>query len=368
MTYGLRNAWMFTKILFVRLRFIFVFVVIGLIVGNWNYILNVVDKLTRPSKADDMVQGEFEWYCPMHPTVIRSDAKENCPICGMPLSKRKRGEKTQPPAGVLSRLQLSPYRIKQAGLATEEIQYRTLVREIRTVGYIAYDERRLSHVTARTAGRIDKLFVDFTGTTVKTGDPLVWIYSPDLVTTQEEYLLALKTLEEIKSQGQHDGASIARGKDLVDSARERLWLWGITDEQIKALEESKKVETHLKIHSPVDGTVIARRVLAGEYVSEGTELYLIADLSAVWMQAEVFERDIGLVQLGQAIEITTEAYPGESFVGSVAFIDPTVANETRTVKVRVDVQNEDGKLKPGMYVTAVLRIPLGKRGEIFYGC
>jgi len=286
----------------------------------------------------------------------------------MPLSKRRRGEKTQLPAGVLSRLQLSPFRIRQAGLAIEQVQYRTLVREIRTVGFIEYDERRLSHITARTAGRIDKLFVDFTGTAVKKNDPLVWIYSPDLVTTQEEYLLALKTLEEIKSQEQHEEASVARAKRLADSARERLRLWGITDEQIKALEESKKAETHLKIHSPIDGTVIARHVLAGQYVSEGTELYLIADLSAVWMQAEVFERDIGLVNLGQAIEITTEAYPGEAFVGNVAFIQPTVQDETRTVKVRVDVQNKEAKLKPGMYVTAVLRVPLGKRGEIFYGC
>lgn len=286
----------------------------------------------------------------------------------MPLSKRKRGEKTQLPAGVLSRLQLSPYRIRQAGIATEEVRYRTLVREIRTVGFFEYDERRLARLTARTAGRVDKLFVDFTGTTVKKGDPLVWLYSPDLVTTQEEYLLAIKTLKDIEAQPQHDESAVARAGRLVSAARERLQLWGISDEQIKALEQSGKAETHLKILSPIDGTVISRHALAGQYVAEGSELYLLADLSVVWMQAEVFERDIGLVKVGQIVEIRSEAYPGEMFTGTIAFIQPTVQTETRTVKVRVDVENRDGKLKPGMYSTAILRVPLGNSGEIFYGC
>lgn len=286
----------------------------------------------------------------------------------MPLSKRKRGEKPQLPLGVLSRLQLSPYRIRQAGLATEEITYRTLVRELRTVGTIEFDERRLSHITARTPGRIDRLFVDFTGTTIKKNDPLVWLYSPDLLTTQEQYLLAIRTLEELKTNDKADPSSIDRAQSLVDSTRRRLELWGITEDQIKNLEEAKKAQTHLKIHSPVDGTVIARHVLAGQYVTEGTELYLVADLSTVWMQAEVFERDMGLVKHGQAVEISSEAYPGETFTGIVAYIHPTLQAETRTVKVRVDVPNPQGKIKSGMYVTAVLRIPVGKQEEVFYGC
>lgn len=355
------------SILFVRLRFILVFVVIGLIVGNWDFITNVVGKLTRPSKASDLVSGEFEWYCPMHPSVVRNDPSEKCPICGMPLSKRKKGEKPKMPAGVLQVLTLTPTRVEQAGIATEEVTFRTLVREVRTVGFIEYDERRLAHITARTAGRVDKLYVDFTGTTVKRGDRLVWIYSPDLVTTLEEYLLAVRALEQIKTRGGDSGA-VERAQRTVDSARERLRLWGITDQQIKKLEESKKVETHLEILSPIDGTVISKHVLAGQYVQEGTELYQIADLSHVWMQAEVFERDIGLIKEGQAVEMTSEAYPGEAFHGKVTFIHPTLQTETRTVKVRMDVHNKDGRLKPGMNVRATLRIPIGRQGEIFYGC
>ncbi|MBI3098988.1 MAG: efflux RND transporter periplasmic adaptor subunit [Planctomycetes bacterium] len=356
------------NILMVRLRFIFVFIVVGLIVGNWGYIMNTMDRWTRPEKGADLVESEFEWFCPMHPSVIRKDASEKCPICGMPLSRRKRGEKTELDPGILSRLQLSPFRIRQAGLATEEVGYRTLVREVRTVGSIAFDERRLSHVTARIPGRIDRLFVDFTGTTVKKGEPLVWLYSPELVTTQEEVLLGLKALEEIRSKPGANPAAVDRAQRLVDASLERLRLWGVTDGQIENLRKTGKAEIHLELLSTMDGTVIQRHLLSGQYVETGMGIYTLADLTAVWMQAEVFERDIGLVRIGQMIEVTSEAYPGESFVGKVAFVQPTLDPETRTVKVRVDVDNPGGKLKPGMYVAAALRIPLGKEAEVWYGC
>lgn len=357
---------MFFNILFVRLRFLLVFIVIGLIVGNWSFIQNVFEKLTG-GQAQVSVQGEFEWYCPMHPSVVRGDPGEKCPICGMPLSKRKRGER---PKGQELEISLTETRVQQAGLATEEVVYRTLVREIRTVGFIEYDERRLAHITARTAGRIDKLFADFTGMTVKKGDPLVWIYSPELVSTQEEYLLAWRALEQIQSlppQQQSPGA-VERARRAASSARERLALWGMTEEQLKALELSGKVETHVQVHSPIDGTVIARHVLAGQYVGEGAELYEVADLSWVWVQAEVFESDVGLVKLGQAVEVSTEAYPAERFTGAVSFVAPTVQAQTRTLRIRMDVNNDGQKLKPGMYVNATLRIPIGRQGEVFYGC
>lgn len=352
------------KILFVRLRFVFIFIIIGAIVANWDYIMNVVDKITRPKSSEAAVSGEFEWFCPMHPSVVRGDASQNCPICGMPLSKRKKGEKAQLPAGVISRLQLSPFRIKQAGVATSEIQYRTLVREVRTVGFIEYSEKRLTHITARIAGRIDRLFVDYTGAKVKKGDPVVWIYSPDLVTTQEEYLLTLKGLEGAGT----DPDAVERARRLVQSARERLFLWGISDEQIKRLEETRKAQTHLQIFAPADGTVLKREIATGNYVNEGQEMYLLADLSIVWMQAEIFERDIGIVKEGQIVEITSEAFPGVSFPGTVSFVSPTVQPETRTARVRVEVSNSDETLKPGMYVTAKFRIPLGNRGVVYYGC
>jgi len=350
------------------MRFIFIFLVIGLVSWKWELIMNVVDRWTRPAKAVDLVQGDYEWFCPMHPSIIRADDKEKCPICGMPLSRRKKGEQIQLPAGVVGRLQLSPYRIRQAGVATEEIGYRTLVRELRTVGHIEWDERRITRITARVGGRADELFVDFTGVRVKKGDPAYKIYSPDLVTTQEEYLLALKARDEIKAlPTQHEGA-VERAERLVASTRERLKLWDITDEQIQALEKSRKAETHLTIYSPASGIVTRKEVKAGQQVMAGDSPYTLVDDAAVWMQAEVFERDLGLIKEGQTVEITTEAYPGQPFTGKVAFIAPQLQAETRTVKVRVDVENPQGRLKDGMYVTALLRIPLGRQQEVFYGC
>ncbi|MBI4564406.1 MAG: efflux RND transporter periplasmic adaptor subunit [Planctomycetes bacterium] len=368
MTRGGSKAWAFLRILFVRLRFIFIFIVIGIIVGNWRWIMNVVDRWTRPAKAEDMVKGEFEYYCPMHPSVVRPDDKEKCPICGMPLSKRRRGEATEVPAGVLGRLQLSPFRIRQAGIATQEVAYRTLVREVRTVGFIEWDERRVAQLSAQIAGRADELFVDFTGVRIRKGDPVYKLYSPDLVTTQEEYVLAMNTLEQIQSRPEPDPEALRRAKKLADSARERLLLWGITPEQVATLERERTAHTHLTIFSPLSGIVTKKNILAGQYVQVGDDPYTIANDSVVWMQAEVFERDLGLIREGQTAEVTTEAFPGESFEGRIVFIQPMMQAETRTVKARVEIPNPHGKLKQGLYATAVIRVPLGRRGELYYTC
>jgi Cu(I)/Ag(I) efflux system membrane fusion protein len=365
---ALRNAWQVTKTVILRLRFIFMFIIVGLIVGNWTFITNVADRVTRPSKSDSGVQGELEWYCPMHPSVVRADETQKCPICGMGLSKRKRGEKVRLPAGILSQIQLTPHRIRQAGIGTVEVGYRTLVREIRTVGTIDWDERRLAHISARVAGRADELYVNFVGVKVKQGDPVYRLYSPDLVTTQEEYLLALKALDELKAQASPSEDALLRAKRLADSARERLRLWGITEAQVAELEKTRKAQTYLVIYSPISGTVIEKDIHAGHYVTVGEDPYTIVDDSVVWVNAEIFERDIALVKEGQEVEITAEAYPGEKFAGTVSFIQPTLEKDTRTVKVRIDAENREAKLKPGMYVTAALRLPLGRRGEVFYGC
>ncbi len=357
----------FLRVLFVRLRFILVFVVVGLLVGNWDRIMNVVDRLTRPATSSDFVSGDSEWFCPMHPAVVRQDPKDKCPICGMPLSKRKKGEKVALPAGVLQRVDLTPLRIRQAGVGTEEVGYRTLVREIRTVGTIVWDERKLAHISARIAGRADELFINFAGVRVKKGDPVYKLYSPDLVTTQEEYLLALKGLEDIRSKAGTDEA-VARARRLAESARERLRLWGITDEQLADLEKNGKPHTHLTIASPIAGMVIEKDIHAGHYVTVGEDPYTVVDDSVVWMQADVFERDMALIRQGQVVEIQAEAFPNEAFRGTVAFVAPELDGATRTVKVRVDVPNPEGKLKAGMYVRAALRIPLGKSSDVYYGC
>jgi Cu(I)/Ag(I) efflux system membrane fusion protein len=361
------NSWAFLKVLFVRLRFIFVFVVVGLIVGNWSYILNVADHWLRPLLERSAPKGSaerYEWFCPMHTDVVRSDPNATCPNCGMALTRRERGKpRAALPAGILSRLELTESRIQQAGVATDEIRYRTLVRELRTVGSIRFDERRIRDLSARIAGRADELFVDFTGQRIREGDPVYRIYSPDLVTTQEEYVLALKGLEEVKASphkaapGEEDPAE--RARRLVKTARERLLLWGIQPEQIDELERTFQVATHLTIFSPLSGVVIEKDIHAGHYVQVGEDPYTVADDSVVWIEAKVFERDAALVQEGQAVEILCEAFPGETFSGTVAFLAPELEPRTRTLTVRADIPNPDGRLKPGMYVTAVFRIPLG---------
>ncbi|MBI2194683.1 MAG: efflux RND transporter periplasmic adaptor subunit [Planctomycetes bacterium] len=361
------SLWTVIRILFVRLRFIFIFAILGLIVGNWSYIMNLVDRYTRPSHAEHAVSSEFEFYCPMHPSVVRKEPG-NCPICGMPLSKRKVGEKTSLPPGVVSRVQLSPFRIQQAGLATTEVVHRTMVQEVRTVGFIEWDERRIAHLSARIAGRVDELFVNFTGLRIERGDPVYKIYSPDLVTTQEEYLLALKTLESIEAQPGVKEEDQLHAKNLLESARERLRLWGISQAQVEELEKSRKASTHLIIDSPISGFVYEKDIHQGQYLQVGEDSYTIVDDSVVWMQAEVFERDIGLVKIGQLVEAKTVAYPGESFRGTVSFIQPTLQTETRTVRVRIEIPNDDHRLKAGMYVTAIFRVTVGRSSEVAYGC
>ena len=356
----MNNAWQVVKTVFLRLRFIFVFIVIGLIVGNWALIKNVVDRHTRPAASGEAATGDVEWYCPMHPSVVRAEPGQKCPICGMPLSKRKKGDKATLPEGVLSRLQFTPFRISQAGLATEEIGYRPLVRELRTVGTLDWDERRISHPSVRVAGRVDELYVNFVGARVKKGDPLYRLYSPDLATTQEEYLLAIKAAEETK-----DASADAKGraKRLVESSRERLRLWGLTDEQLSELEKTRKATTHVIISSPVAGVVIKKSIDLGHYVAMGEDPWTLADDSVMWMQADVFESDLSLVKAGQAVEISSEGWSGNPLQGRVVFIASTVDVETRTTKVRVEVPNPDGALKAGMYVSALLRVPLsGQKG------
>ena len=228
--------------------------------------MNLTDRLTRPSSTAEKLAGDVEWFCPMHPSVVRAEPG-NSPICGMPLSQRKRGAIAKPPEGVLSRLQLSPYRIRQAGLATEEIRYRPLVRDVRAVGFIAYDERRLTDLSARVAGRVDELFVNFDGVRVRANEPVYKIYSPDLVTTQEEYLLAMKTLDEISQVDQHDKEVAARATRLAEAARQRLRLWGISDAQIAEIERTRKAQTHLVIYSR---PAVYERHPAGNHVGSAT--------------------------------------------------------------------------------------------------
>lgn len=255
-----------------------------------------------------------------------------------------------------SEVRLSPEVAQRASVHTETAQKRQLMKKVQTVGRITYDERHLKYATAWIDGRIDKLYVDFTGVKVEKNAPLVLIYSPELLSTQEEYLLAMEGLERLEKGG--NAEAIAGARNLLQATEERLLLWGIKPHQIQKLQETRKANTHMTIHSPISGTVIHKNALEGMYVKTGDKLYTIADLSQVWMLADIFEYEVSWVELGQKVLITSPAYPQETFEGRVAFIDPFLNEKTRTVAVRMDIPNPSEKLKPGMFVDARIQVPV----------
>jgi multidrug efflux pump subunit AcrA (membrane-fusion protein) len=231
------------------------------------------------------------------------------------------GEPVEPERGKAisdKTVRLSPEVVRMSGIRTEPVRYRRLAREIQTVGEIAYDERRVKVVSAWIGGRIDKLFVDFTGVDVKKGDPLAELYSPELVSTQQEYLLALETTGKMWSLGNEDAKKSA--KDLLEATRQRLLLWGISEEQIDQIKRTRKANTHMTIHAPIGGTVIHKRVQEGQYVKTGEPLYTITDLSVVWALSDIYEYEMAWVKKGQMVSVTSVTYPGVPFTGTVSWI------------------------------------------------
>src|SRR5881409_2075094 len=245
------------------------------------------------------------------------------------------------------------------GVRTAPVSYAPLAQEIRAVGTVEYDERKLTKVNLRVSGWIEQVFINAIGQSVRAGQPMLTLYSPDLLATQDEYLLALK------AQAQLEGSPLAEARQdaaaLVASARERLRLWNLNDEQIAAVERRGKAERVLTVYAPSSGIVLKRQALPGNYVEPGTTLYELADLSTVWIHGDIYESEITSVRLNQSAEVTFEAYPGETFRGKVAYIYPYLNEATRTVRVRMEFANPHLKLKPGMYGNVMLHVDAGRR-------
>src|SRR2546425_290299 len=245
------------------------------------------------------------------------------------------------------------------GVRTAPVSYAPLEQEIRAVGTVEYDERKLTKVNLRVSGWIEQVFVNAIGQSVRAGQPMLTLYSPDLLATQDEYLLA------VKAQAQLEGSPVAEARQqaaaLVASARERLRLWNLTDEQIAAIERRGKAERVLAVYAPSSGIVLKRQALPGNYVEPGTTLYELADLSTVWINGDIYESEIPSVKLNQPAKVTFEAYPGETFPGKVTYIYPYLNEATRTVRVRMEFPNPHLKLKPGMYGNVVLGVDAGRR-------
>jgi membrane fusion protein, copper/silver efflux system len=265
--------------------------------------------------------------------------------------------KEQEPAPTIT---LSSEKRQLIGVRTAVAGYRSLDRQVRTVGKVDVDETRLAFVNTKVAGWVKKLYIDYTGQKVVKGQPLLSIYSPDLVTAQEEYLLALRSQSAAAAPGGFSEVAASQ-QSLIDSAKRRLFLWDITEEQIAELEKSGKPKTDITLQAPLDGIVIEKMVLEGAYVMSGMNLYKIADLSNVWIIADVYEYEAPLVTVGQEARVSLAYEPGESFTAAVIFISPVLDPTTRTIKVRLAAKNPHLKLKPEMFANVDIKASSGAR-------
>ena len=256
------------------------------------------------------------------------------------------------------RVKIGLAKVQKLGVQSTPVERRPLNRTIRAVGTVQADERRLYTVNTKFEGWIDKLYVNATGETVRRGQPLMEIYAPELVVAEREYLLAWRTLQDMAGAGP-DIRNSAR--QLAEAALQRLSNWDISADQVKRLRRDGSVTRTLTLRAPADGTVMEKLAVEGMHFTAGDPLYRIADLSSVWLIAEVFEQDIGVLRRGQDAKISVNAYPGVEFAGKVDFIYPTVSQETRTGKVRIVVPNSDAWLKTGMYANVAISTSIGDR-------
>lgn len=311
----------------------------------------------KDESGDVHAQAKETYYCPMH-TEVTSDKPGVCPICNMELVKK--ADETKPlMEDMPGMINLSTQKQVLANVSTIKIKKEPLMKELVSYGYLDFAEQNRKLISARFNGRIEKLFVTKTGEFVAKGQPLFEIYSPELVQAQQEYLIALDNTASIRKVSLND--TVSGNNSLIKSAKKRLELYGVTNEQIIKLESSREIQYTLTYYSPIGGTVIEKKVQEGMYVNEGTLLYDIADLSLLWSIAEIYEKDLPLIKTGGKVKLRLPAYPDESFEGTVSLIYPVINSQTRTVKVRSEFSNLYHKLKPQMYGEIIFRQDLGKQ-------
>ena len=333
-----------------------IFVVLALIVGGvlWQR------SKARPAGTHSEAEHASIYYCPMHPTVT-SDKPGNCPICGMKLVKMTGSTQADAATQIAdsarlapgaAMVTLSPAQRALANVKTARVTMTTSTDEVVANGRVTFDERRVAQVTSYTAGRIEQLYVNFTGDSVVRGRTVATIYSPDLYATQQEYLLALANSQRMRSAGFAQARTAA--DDLVDSTRRRLQLFGMTNAQIDRLASGGKPFFTTPILSPVSGIVTQKLVVPQQYVAQGQALFQVTDLSTVWVEADVYEQDLSKIAIGQRVSVTAASLPGVTLPGTVAFVQPVVTGESRTTRVRVELPNRNLQLKPDMYVSVRL--------------
>lgn len=352
--------------------------VLGMLIGfgaaHWDEIRAIADRVlprqaqageSRVAQADhsqhqsQAPSGEREvlyWYDPMHPDY-KSDKPGIAPDCGMELVPKYADEVEalkDHPAGTVM---LSPQKQQLIGVRTAEVRHEHLTHTIRTVGRIEADETRIARVHVKISGWVEKVYVDFVGKLVRKGEPLFTLYSPELVSTQQEFLIAQRGERYLSDSPYPEVAGGAQS--LLRSARGRLRLWDISEQQIRELEETGQVRRTMTLYSPIDGFVLHRNVFEQVYVEPKTALYEIADLSSVWVYVDIYEYELPYVRLGQPASMRLSYLQGKSYSGRVTYIYPTLDPKTRTARVRLEFANPEFELKPDMFADVELRADYG---------
>ena len=317
-------------------------------------------RLSKPSAPRSAAAPDAEaqtvYYCSMHPH-IRKPAPGLCDICAMDLVVLEDERDLGP-----RRLEISDDAAARAEIETAKVRRQRVQKTLHLVGKIDFDETRVHTITARVGGRLDRLYVDYTGIVVKRGDHLAEIYSPELLVAQTELIEAHRGVTTQTENATPAAVELAR--ETLAAAREKLRLWGLTPEQIADIEKRGTPSDHLDIFAPSGGVVVEKLATAGDYVQTGTPLYRIGDISRLWANLEAYESDLAWLHYGQDVEFESQAFPGEVFVGKIRFIDWVVDPKTRTTSARVNVENAKNRLKPGMFVRARVFASLGVGGQV----
>ncbi len=311
---------------------------------------------TQPAAAGAEAPPETRWTCSMHPQVDLPEPGK-CPICSMELIPRAAAG-----PGAVEAVSFGPRARTLMQLETAPVERRFVTAEVRMPGTVDYDETRTATVSAWVGGRLDRLYVDYTGMAVRAGDHMAELYSPELIGAQEELIQAFEAVSRLRP----DDPNLVRESAVATAraAREKLRLLGVTAEQIGEIIAAGEPRDRLTLHAPIGGIVIRKHANAGDYVKTGEPIYTLANLSQVWVRLDAYESDLVWLRLGQRVAFAAEAYPGEQFDGRISFISPIVEERTRTVKLRVTAENADGRLKPGLYVRAVVRAEVAAGGKV----
>ncbi|MBE2280418.1 MAG: efflux RND transporter periplasmic adaptor subunit [Ignavibacteriaceae bacterium] len=292
--------------------------------------------------------GEDQLYtCGMHPEII-SDEPGNCPICEMKLTPILKGKDSENQSDLI--VDITPEMQQRMNIKLTTVEPGTFSTSIETNGSFTFDERTEQVITSRTMGWVEKLYVNYTGMNVSAGQKLMEVYSPEIVAAQQEYLTALKYTKTIANSNNGNEQS----SELIQSAKRKLQLLRVTDAEIKQLEESGQVQTLTPIYSPVSGTVMMKEVVQGQKIDPEMPLLKIVNLSSLWLIADIYESDYSQLRTGSSAKITVDAIPGKTYNGTVSFIYPELDMMSRTAKVRIEVPNYDGTLKPNMFAKATI--------------